>query len=84
MEGLEEDIEVIRANVRLEHIHLIVVIPPRVSVAEVVGYIKSQSGKKLKARFSFFINSEEERILSNPGCLNSLCAAAVGVGIIHR
>jgi len=52
-EGLEEDIEVIQVNVQLDHVHLVVVIPPRVSVAEVVQYVKTRTAQKLKAKFPF-------------------------------
>src|SRR3989344_5756959 len=52
-DGLDPDIEVIKVNVQLDHVHLVIVIPPRVSVAEVVQFLKSQSGKLLKARFPF-------------------------------
>ena len=53
LEGLDEDIEVMRVNVQLDHVHLIMVIPPRVAVADVVQFLKSQTGKLLKARFPF-------------------------------
>ena len=53
LEGLHDDIEEIRGNVQPDHVHLVIVIPPRVSVAEVVQFMKSQSGKLLKARFPF-------------------------------
>lgn len=53
LDGLDPDIEVIRVNVQLDHVHLVIVIPPRVSVAEVIQFLKSQTGKLLKARFPF-------------------------------
>lgn len=53
LEGLDEDIEVIRVNVQLDHVHMVIVIPPRVAVADVVQFLKSQTGKLLKARFPF-------------------------------
>ena len=54
LEGLEEDIEVVKVKVQRDHVHMVIVIPPRVSVAEVIQFMKSQSGKLLKARFPFF------------------------------
>ncbi len=53
IEGLDEDIEVIKVNVQIDHIHLIIVIPPRVAVADVVQFIKTKSAGTLKARFPF-------------------------------
>ncbi len=53
MDGIDEDIEVRKVNVQTDHVHMIIVIPPRVSVSSVVKYMKSLSGKKLKERFDF-------------------------------
>ena len=53
MEGLDEDIEVIKVNVQLDHVHLVIVIPPRASVAEVVQFLKTHTAQKLKAKFPF-------------------------------
>ena len=53
LDNLDPDIEVIRLNVQLDHVHMVAVIPPRVSVADVVGFIKSQTGSELKQKFPF-------------------------------
>ena len=53
MDGLDEDIEVRKVNVLEDHVHIVIVIPPRVSVANAVKYIKSSSGIKLKEKFEF-------------------------------
>jgi len=50
---IDEDIEVKKVNVLADHVHMVIVIPPRVSVASVIKYMKSQSGKKLKEKFDF-------------------------------
>ena len=50
---LDSDIEVVKINVQVDHVHMVVVIPPRYAVARVVQYIKSQSAKALKAKFLF-------------------------------
>ena len=74
LEGLEEDIEVIRVNVQLDHIHIVIVIPPRVSVADVVGYMKSQSGKAIKAKFPFLRKTyrNQEGIWSRGYCVSGI------------
>ena len=53
LEGLEEDIEVIKVNVQVDHIHIIMVIPPRVSVARAVQFMKSRTAKMLKDKFPY-------------------------------
>ena len=53
LDGLDPDIEVLKVNAPLDHVHMVMVIPPRVAVADVIQFMKSQSGKLLKARFPF-------------------------------
>jgi len=53
LEGLREDIEVKKVNVQDDHVHVIAIVPPKVSVARAVQYMKTQTGKKLKERFEF-------------------------------
>jgi len=48
LDELEEDIEVIKVNVQPDHVHLVTIIPPRLSVASVIQFMKSQSAKKLR------------------------------------
>ena len=56
LDGLDPDIEVLLVNIPLDHVHMVIVIPPRVSVADAIQFIKSQSGKLLKAKFPFLEN----------------------------
>ncbi len=72
--NLEPDIEVIKVNVQLDHIHMVIVIPPRVAVANVVGYIKSQSAKQLKAKFPFLekVYHTGDGIWSRGYCVSSI------------
>jgi putative transposase len=53
LEGIDEDIEVIKVNVQVDHVHVVAMIPPRLSVASAIQYMKSQSAKKLRERFDF-------------------------------
>ena len=56
LDGLDPDIEVLKVNIPLDHVHMVIVIPPRVSVADAIQFMKSQSGKLLKAKFPFLEN----------------------------
>ena len=53
LDDLDPDMEVIKVNAPLDHIPMVVVIPPRVAVADVIQFLKSQSGTMLKAKFPF-------------------------------
>lgn len=50
---LDPDIEVVKLNFQVDHVHMVLVIPPKYAVARVVQYIKSQSANALKAKFPF-------------------------------
>ena len=39
---LYPDIEVVRLNVQEDHVHMVVVIPPRIAVADAIQLIKAQ------------------------------------------
>ena len=53
---------------------MVIVIPPRIAVADVVQFIKSQSAKKLKAKFSFLPNAyaSKEGIWSRGYCVSCI------------
>jgi putative transposase len=72
--NLEPDIEVKKLNVQLDHVHMVIVVPPRVAVASVVGYIKSQSAKQLKAKFPFLekVYHTGDGIWSRGYCVSSI------------
>jgi len=42
---LDPDIEVVKVNVQEDHVHMVIVIPPRIAVARIVQYIKTHSAK---------------------------------------
>ena len=71
---LDPDIEVIKVNVQEDHIHMVVVIPPRYAVARVMQYIKSQSAKALKVKFPFLnkVYFSREGIWSRGYCVSSI------------
>ena len=50
---LYPDIEVVKLNVQEDHVHMVVVIPPRIAVSDAIQYIKTQLAKKIKAKFPF-------------------------------
>ena len=47
----KEGIEVIEMNVQVEHIHLVVWIPPKYSVSDVMGYLKGKLAIRMFQRY---------------------------------
>ena len=71
---LDPDIEVIKLSVQIDHVHMVIVVPPRIAVTEVVQYIKSPSAKKLKATFPFLHKTyaSKEGIWSQGYCVSCI------------
>ena len=71
---LDPDIEVIKINVQIDHIHGVVVIPPRVAVADVVQFIKTHSAHILRAKFPFLdkVYPGQAGIWSRGYCVSSI------------
>jgi len=49
----DSDIDVIKLNIQEDYVYMVVVIPTRTAVADVVRFIKTQSVKKIKEKFPF-------------------------------
>ena len=47
------EIDILKINHDVDHIHMLVVIPPKFSVAQAVRIIKSNTSKDLKKKFTF-------------------------------
>ena len=60
--------EIVEYNIQREHIHLVMVIPPRLAVAEVVGRLKGQTSTQLRQRFKWLERVYwKENIVWSPG-----------------
>jgi putative transposase len=47
------EIDILKINHDVDHVHMLVVIPPKFSVSQVVRIIKSNTSKDLKKKFEF-------------------------------
>ena len=60
--------EFLEQNIQLDHIHTIMVIPPRYSISEVVGRIKGRSASMLRQAFPWLGKVYwNENIVWSPG-----------------
>jgi putative transposase len=56
LKGLKDfypEVEILEINHDLDHIHILVSIPPKFSVGKVVGIIKANTARMLKKKFEF-------------------------------
>jgi len=47
------EIEIIEVNTDLDHIHLLLAIPPKMAVGQAIGMIKANTGAAMKKKFPF-------------------------------
>ena len=60
--------EAIEFNIQVDHIHMVMIIPPKYSVSEVVGRIKGVSASRLRKRFGWLRKRyQRENAVWSPG-----------------
>ncbi|MEW6585809.1 MAG: IS200/IS605 family transposase [Nitrospirota bacterium] len=61
-------VEMIQQNIQADHIHTIIIIPPKYSVSEVIGRIKGQSASRLRKKFKWLEKVYwKENVVWSPG-----------------
>ena len=51
IETFHPDIEIETLSIQVDHIHLVIVIPPKYAVSEIVGKIKANTSREIRQRF---------------------------------
>ena len=60
--------EIIERNIQVDHIHMLVVIPPKYAVSDVIGKIKQHTSSKLREKFAWLDKVYwKERVVWSPG-----------------
>ena len=60
--------EIVKQNVQVDHIHMVMIIPPRYAVSEVMGHLKGQTASLLRKRFDWLHRVYwKENIVWSPG-----------------
>ena len=49
--AIKPELEIVEVNTDVDHVHILMAIPPKYSVSEVVRLIKANTGRKLRERF---------------------------------
>ncbi len=51
------EIEIIEINTDVDHMHVLISIPPKMPVSDVVRILKANTGKKLRERFPHLVSN---------------------------
>lgn len=61
-------VEVVEQNIQVDHIHTIIIVPPRYSVSEVIGRIKGRRASSLRKKYTWLKKVYwKENIVWSPG-----------------
>ena len=61
-------VEIVDMSMQVDHIHAIMIIPPKYSVSEVIGRIKGRSASMLRKKFAWLAKVYwNERVVWSPG-----------------
>jgi putative transposase len=71
----KEGVEIIEMNVQMDHVHLVVWIPPKYSVSQVMGYLKGKLALRLLHRYERLGKKYWGRHLWSRG----YCVSTVGI-----
>jgi len=60
--------EIVSYNMQVEHIHMVMIIPPKYSVSEVIGRIKGQTASRMRKKFGWLKEVYwNENVVLSPG-----------------
>ena len=76
LQGMDDDIKVEQVNVQVDHVHMIMLIPPRIAISDVMQFMKSRTGLLLREKFGTIT-----RTIKSEGGLWSrgYCVSSVGL-----
>jgi putative transposase len=65
------EVEIEKYNIQEDHVHLIVVIPPKYSVSQIVGKMKVNTSRDIRKRFDWIKKIYWKNVFWSPGFFSS-------------
>lgn len=65
------DIEIEQCNIQVDHVHLVICIPPRYAVSEIIGKIKTNTSREMRRRFPEVRKIYRRDVFWSPGFFSS-------------
>jgi putative transposase len=60
--------EIVKYNIQIDHVHMVMIIPPKYSVSMVVGKMKGMTSSELRKKFGWLKQRyRQENIVWSPG-----------------
>jgi putative transposase len=65
------EISIVQYNIQPDHVHLIIIIPPKYAVSKIVGELKANSSRSIRQRFPWIKQTYRENVFWSPGFFSS-------------
>jgi len=65
------DVEIERFSIQADHVHLVIIIPPKYSVSEIVGKIKANTSREVRKQFPWVKKTYWRNEFWSPGFFSS-------------
>ena len=72
----QQESEVVELNVQRDHVHVVVMIPPKISVSSYIGRVKGKTALRV---FSVFRDLRQKRYWGNHFWMTGYCVGTVGL-----
>ena len=53
VQGYHPDVEIEKYSIQIDHVHLLIIIPPRYSVSRIVGKMKANTSREIRKKFTW-------------------------------
>ena len=72
----QKGVEIIELNVQIDHVHILAMIPPKISVSDYVGIVKGRTAIRI---FNHFKRRKEKKYWGNHFWTRGYCVDTVGL-----
>ena len=71
VEEYHPDVEIERFSIQVDHVHLVIIIPPRYAVSEIIGKIKANTSREVRKHFKVVKKTYWRNEFWSPGFFSS-------------
>ena len=71
IEEYHPDVEIERFSIQMDHVHLIIIIPPKYAVSDIVGKIKAKTSREVRKQFQWVKKMYWRNEFWSPGFFSS-------------
>ena len=65
------DVEIQRYGIQVDHVHVVIVIPPKYAVSDLVGKIKANTSRAIRQQFPWIRQTYRKAVFWSPGFFSS-------------